>query len=166
MQNDLFADYILWLEGRFILITITSLFGLVALGIFLWKRCIGKFLSYGLVIGCSSIVSDYVFIYTGSLINRWKVNAVESYVARAVPILDQIKRKDGAYPTNLPAGLLGEPPELLRNYGDYTATPSSFYFEYVDEPAGWAGGEGLIEFDSTNREWWVEADGPPSQIKN
>jgi hypothetical protein len=152
-RNDLFGDGFLWIEGLFILIPLTLLLGLIALGVFLWKRRIGRFFSYGLAIGCSCIVSIQIFSETGIWINRWKVDAVESYVARAVPILDQIKQKEGAYPANLPTDLLGEPPELLRDYGDYSATRSSFRFEYVDEPAEWAGGEGEIEFDNVNREW-------------
>lgn len=152
-RNDLFADFLLSGLLLFILVPLTLLLGLIALGVFLWKRRIGKFLNYGLVIGCSSIVSVKAFQETGDWINRWKVNAVESYVARAVPVLDQIKQKEGAYPTNLPINLLGEPPELLKYNGDYSATTSSFRFEYVDEPAEWAGGAGAIEFDNLNREW-------------
>jgi len=153
LQDDLFGNYLLWFGGLLILIPLTLLFGVVALVVFLWKRCIGKFLTYGLIIGCSSIVSVNLFMETGSWINRWKVDAVEIYVARAVPVLDQIKQKKGAYPAKLPTDILGEPPELLRDDGDYSATRSSFCFEYVDEPAEWAGGEGAIEFDNTNREW-------------
>ena len=152
-EDDLFADFLFWMAANFFSVAFTLIVGLVALLVFVWKRRIGKFLSYSLVIGCSSIVSVNVFMETGAWINRWKVDAVESYVARAVPILDQIKQKQGAYPTNLPTELLGEPPELLRADGSYSATPSSFRFEYVDEPAGWAGGDGAIEFDNTNREW-------------
>ena len=165
-RNDLFGDFLLYEGGLWILVFLTSLLGLVALGVFLWKRRIGKFFSYSLTIGCASIVSINVFMETGSWINRWKVDAVESYVARAAPILDQIKQKEGAYPTNLPVDILGEPPELLRDDGYYSATQSSFRFEYVDEPAGWAGGEGALEFDNVNREWKDDDDGPPFQIKN
>ena len=64
-QNDLFGAYLLWLGGRWILIRLTLILGLVAFGMFLWKRSIGKFLSYGLVIGCSSIVSVQIFFETG-----------------------------------------------------------------------------------------------------
>ena len=134
-------------------VAFTLVIGIVALVVFVWKRRIGKFLGYSLVIGCSSIVSVNVFMETASRINQRKVDDVESYVAMAVPVLDRIKQKQGAYPTKLPTELLGEPPELLRDYGDYSATPSSFRFEYVDEPAEWAGGVGLIEFNNTNREW-------------
>jgi hypothetical protein len=166
-RNDLFADFLLWIGFLYILIPLTALLGLVALGVLLWKRRIGTFLSYSLVIGCSSIVSVQIFSETGVWINRWKVDSVESYVARAVPVLDQIKQKEGDYPTNLPTDLLGEPPELLRDDGYYSATPSSFCFEYVDEPAGWAGGDGALEFDNTNREWTYDRrPGPPFQIRD
>ena len=139
-EDDLFADFLFWIEANFFLVAFTLIVGLVALLIFLWKRRIGKFFSFGLVIGCSSIVSVNVFMGTGVWINRWKVDAVESYVANAVPILDQIKQKQGAYPTNLPTELLGEPPELLRDYGDYSATPSSFRFEYEERACRVGGG--------------------------
>jgi len=165
MQNDLFGNFFLWVGGLAISIGLTLLLGFVALGVFLWKRRIGNFFKYSLVIGCSSIISIHLFFETGVWLNRWKVDAVESYVTRAVPILDQIKQKEGAYPTNLPTGLLGEPPELLRDDGYYSATKSSFCFEYVDEPVGWAGGEGALEFDNINREWREDDDGPPFQIK-
>lgn len=165
-RNDLFGNFLLWLGCLWILISLTLLLGLVAFGVFLWKRRIGKFLSYSLTIGCASIISVQIFSETGIWINRWKVDAVESYVARAVPILDQIKQKEGTYPTNLPTELLGEPPELLRDDGYYSATQSSFRFEYVDEPAGWAGDDGAIEFDNVNREWRNDDSAPPFQIKD
>jgi hypothetical protein len=165
-QNELFDNYLLWMGGSFLSEVFTLVVGLIALVVFIWKRRIGKIISYGLVIGLSSIVSVNVFMETGAWINRWKVDAVESYVARAVPVLDQIKLRQGAYPTNLPTDLLGEPPELLQNDGYYSATSSSFRFEYVDEPAGWAGDEGAIEFDSVNREWKDDDDGPPFKIKD
>lgn len=165
-QNDLFADFLLYVGLIFFSSAFTIVFGLIALGIFLWKRRVGKFLSYSLTIGCSSIISVKLFMETGAWLNRCKVDAVESYVARAVPILDQIKQQRGAYPTNLPVDLLGEPPELLRDDGYYSATSSSFQFEYVDEPAGWAGGEGALEFDNINRVWREDTDGPPFQIKD
>lgn len=158
-QDDLFGAYLLWLGSLWILIRLTLVLGLVALGMLLWKRRIGKFLSYSLVISCSSMVSAFVFLGTGICINRCEVDAVESYVARAVPVLDQIKLKSGAYPAKLPTGILGERPELLRDDGDYSATRSTFRFEYIDEPAEWAGGNGPLEFDSTNRVWKYEDDG-------
>jgi hypothetical protein len=164
-QDHLFADFLLFLGLQYLAVAFTLVAGIVALVVFVWKRRIGKFLSYALVIGCSSIVSVNVFMETGRWLNRVRVDAVESYVARAVPILDQIKKKQGAYPTNLPTKLLGDPPELLRDDGDYSATPSTFRFEYVDEPAEWAGGEGALEFDSVKREWTNDRgdDDPLSQ---
>jgi hypothetical protein len=152
-QYELFLDFLWTLQGLVVFVPLTMIIGLVVLSFGLAKRRIGKILSYSLVVSCSCVVSLVVFEMTGSLIDRWKVNAVVSYVARAVPVLDQIQQKDGSYPSKLPTNLLGEPPELLRNYGDYNATGSRFRFEYVDDPAGWAGGEGAIEFDSEARKW-------------
>jgi len=152
-QNDLFGDYLWTLEGLAIFVPLTVVIALVALG-FLWaKRQIGKILSYSLVVCCSCVASLVVFEMTGGLLDRWKVDAVVSYVARAVPVLDQIKQKEGSYPTRLPIDILGEPPELLQKYGSYDATGSTFRFEYVNEPAEWAGGEGAIDFNSTTRKW-------------
>jgi len=152
-QDELFMAYLLALTGLGIIIPLTLVIGLVALGFILARRRMGNLLSFSLVAGLSAIVSLFCFMKTGELINRWKVNDVDSYVARAVPVLDRIKHEQGAYPAKLPIDLLGEPPELLRYYGDYTATPTTFCFEYVDEPAGWAGGEGLIKFNSVGRKW-------------
>lgn len=164
-EDDLFSDFLFGMECLFFSVAFTVVVSVVALVVFVWKRRIGRFLSYSLVIGFSSILSVIVFGETGPLLNRWEVDAVESYVARSVPILDQIKQKQGAYPTNLPTELLGEPPRLLRDDGYYSATPSSFRFEYVDEPAGWAGDDGAVEFDSVKRQWTNDYDGPPFSIK-
>jgi hypothetical protein len=159
-QNELFVAYLWTLAGLALFLPLTSILGVFAVVFGASKRRIGKgpsrigrSLNYSLVVSCSCVVSLVVFETTGDLINRWKVGAVESYVAHAVPVLDQIKQKEGSYPSTLPVDLLGEPPGLLQNYGDYTATGSTFRFEYVDEPAGWAGGEGAIEFDSEVRKW-------------
>lgn len=152
-QDELFSAYSLTLQGLAIIVPLTLIIGLIALGFVLARRRVGHVLSFSLVVGFSSIVSLFCFVTTGGLINRWRVDAVCTYVARAVPVLDRIKHEQGSYPSKLPVDLLGEPPELLRNYGDYTATPYTFRFEYVDELAGWAGGEGVIVFDSVGREW-------------
>ncbi len=105
------------------------------------------------LIGLSSIFSLILILATVCLINKWKIEAAEGYVSRAVPVLDQLKVQTGIYPSRLPTELIGEPPSLLRNYGSYTATSSSFCFEYVNEPAGWAGGEGALKFESSTRRW-------------
>jgi hypothetical protein len=93
---------------------------------------------------------------TGDLIDRWKIDAVDAYVTRAVPILDKMKNNSGAYPATLPVAVFGEPPSLLRDYGTYTAAKDTFRFEYVDEPAGWAGGEGALKFESSTRRWVID----------
>ncbi len=152
-QYELFADYVDTLEGLAIFVPLSLVIGVIALTFLLAKRRIGKILSYSLVVSTSCVLSLVVFEMTGDLINKWKLDAVTSYVARAVPVLDRIKQKEGSYPSKLPLDLLGKPPELLREYGDYSATGSTFCFEYTDEPAGWAGGEGFIKFDSVGRKW-------------
>jgi hypothetical protein len=152
-RNDLFGAYLFALSGLAVAVPATVILGLVVLGLVLAKRRPWKAVSYGLVISASCIVALYVFMETGSEINRWKVDAVDRYVARAVPVLDDIKQKNGSYPSKLPIDVLGELPELLRDYGDYSSTGATFRFEYVDEPAGWAGDGGAIEFDSSTRTW-------------
>ena len=54
--------------------------------------------------------------------------------------------------------VLGEPPTLLRDYGSYTSDGKSFRFEYINEPTEWAGGEGFLQFDSSDREWKDERE--------
>jgi hypothetical protein len=117
------------------------------------RRPIGNLLRYLFLICFASALSLICFLGTGSLINRSKIDAVDHYVTHAAAILDQIKAREGAYPPTLPVRLIGEPPSLLRDYGSYTATRDTFCFEYTNEPAGWAGGEGLLKFDSTDRKW-------------
>jgi hypothetical protein len=87
-QNELFADFFRAWMCLLIVVPITLIISAVALGAFLWKRRVGKFLKYCLAVGWSSVVSIIVFDQTGGLLNDWKVDAVESYVARAVPVLD------------------------------------------------------------------------------
>ncbi len=106
--------------------------------------------------GVASILSLVCLLGTASLISRWKVNAVEAYVSRAASILDRIKAETHAYPETLPTELIGEPPSLLSDYGTYTATKDTFCFEYINEPAGWAGGGGFLKFESSNRQWVEE----------
>lgn len=154
-RDELFKAYLCALIGLALIAPLTLIIGVTALVFVLANKRIGNFLKFGLVFGLSSIVSLFCFMATGDLINRRKVDAVNAYVARAVPVLDRIKQERGTYPQKLPVDLLGEPPELLRDYGDYTTTAAGFSFEYVDEPAEWAGGEGAIKFDSVGLQWKV-----------
>ncbi len=153
LQDALFMDFVGGMEGIAILTPITLLLGLVALACFLAKRSVGNILKYSLVVGLALILSLVCFLETAHLISYWKVNAVESYVLRAASILDRIKARTGAYPEALPTDIIGEPPSLFRDYGTYTATKDTFCFEYINEPAGWAGGEGFLKFDSSTRKW-------------
>jgi hypothetical protein len=152
-RDDLFCACLFELSGLAVAVPLTVILGVVVLGLVLAKRRPWKAVSYSLVVSASCVVALFVFMETGSLINSWKVDAVERYVARAVPVLDGIKQKEGSYPATLPTDLLGAPPELLRRYGDYTSTGSTFRFEYDDDPAEWAGGPGPVTFDSASREW-------------
>jgi hypothetical protein len=144
-QNSLFSDFLITLTGLALFLPLVLVVGVIAI----IKRKIG----YALVVVSSCILSLIIFSGVGGILNRWKVNAVRNYVAHAVPILDQIKARNGSYPSTLPVAVLGEPPSLLRDFGEYSSSGGDFRFEYVDEPAGWAGGEGALEFDSIERKW-------------
>jgi hypothetical protein len=142
----------MWEVVGFVIFALSALiFGILAACLAAMDRRIGPCLGYGLLISISSLISLLVFGETGSLIDTWKVDAVHHYVARVVPVLDEIKRKEGAYPSTLPIDRIGDPPELLRKYGHYTSTSSTFRFDYDDEPAGLE--ESAFEFDSTARRW-------------
>jgi len=154
LQNSLFAAFCVVSAALAILIPFVLVIGAIAVfQMIIHNHRFKKTIRYLLLIGCSSILSLVVLLATGGSINRWKIKAVESYVSHAVLILDQIKAKTGVYPPELPINVIGEPPSLLRYYGSYYATPESFCFEYIDEPAGWAGGEGFLKFESSRREW-------------
>jgi hypothetical protein len=146
-------DFVVAMEGIIILTPITLFLGLITLACFLAQRSVGNILKYSLVLGLALILSFGCLLETACLINNWKVNAVESYVFRASSVLDRIKAETHAYPEELPIDIIGEPPSLFRHYGTYTATNDTFCFEYIDEPAGWAGGEGFLKFDSSTRKW-------------
>ena len=152
-QDELFANFMLTLTALTFAIPYVIVVTLIAIVVRLMKLKIGNVLGFAVVAGYAFIGSIFLFVLVGREINCWKVASTESYVARAVPVLDKIKARDGAYPATLPVLVLGEPPELLRSDGDYSSNGTEFRFEYVDEPAGWAGGEGLLEFDSSNRKW-------------
>lgn len=85
-QDELFSAYLFSLTGLGIIIPLTLIIGLVALGFVLARRRIGNLLRFSLVVGLSAIVSLFCFMNTGGLLNRWKINAVGTYVARAVPV--------------------------------------------------------------------------------
>ena len=120
------------------------------------QRCMRQMVSYSAKMGSFFILSLFLVIAVAWLMDRWKVDAVETYVLHAVPVLEQIKAQSGKYPSQLPTKLIGKPPFLLRYYGSYTATSDSFCFEYINEPAGWAGGEGALKFESFTRRWVAE----------
>lgn len=149
-QNDLFSSFLFAAMAGVIFIPLAVVTGIIAL--------IRKKMTYSLVIGISCLLSLFVFLQTGNLLNQWKVASVENYVARALPILDRMKSRNGSYPTVLPVDVLGQPPFLLREDGEYRSDGTKFYFVYIDEPAGWAGGPGALRFDSVKREWVPDED--------
>jgi hypothetical protein len=153
LQNDIFGATILAVAGLFLVVPTELVVGLVALILFLRERKLNKFLRIFLIVLGSAIPAILICAEIPSWMNQWKVDAVDSYVARALPILDQMKAKDGIYPARLPVDVLGNLPELLRDDGKYSSDGRTFHFEYENVPASWAGGQGPIEFDSTVREW-------------
>ncbi len=67
----------------------------------------------------------------GDGINRWKVEAAQNYVVRAMPVLDQIRIENGSFPERLPASL-GNSPVLLQYFGAWQGDRSNFSFLYSD----------------------------------
>jgi hypothetical protein len=151
-QDELFRNFCLSLEALAFLIPFLLVVALIALIQRMIGGKIGGWLSWLALIGASSALSILIFLGVGGGINAWKVSALKNYVAHAVPVLDKIKAQKGSYPSTLPSSL-GEPPSLLRDYGEYSSDGQEFRFEYVDEPAGWAGGEGALQFNSSDRKW-------------
>jgi hypothetical protein len=149
MQGDYFGTYLYSLA---ILVPLSLGFGLLTLIRYLAGRSVWKWLKGAIAVGGAVILLIFLILAGNSMEDRLENHAVRSYVARAVPILDQIKSRTGSYPSRLPA-VLGEPPALLKDYGDYSSDGKSYRFEYVDEPAGWAGGNGYLGFESSDKRW-------------
>ena len=153
LQDELFGHFLAALAALVILVPLSALLIVAVLVHRKMKRKVGQVLSFATTIAGSSVLAVFVFQATNGRMDAWKNHAVKAYVARAVPILDGYKARHGAYPISLPVSLLGEPPELLQKFGDYSSDGKEFHFEYIDEPAGWAGGEGFLEFTSSERKW-------------
>ena len=129
---------------------------MVMFALFRWisGRNVGTGFRIAAVIGGACAFSLVLSMIVGARINAWRMAEVRSYVARAAPVLEEIKAREGAYPSTLPVSSLGEPPLLLRSFGDYSSDGSGYRFEYLDEPAGWAGGRNdFYTFDSLTRQW-------------
>ncbi len=152
-NTELFSNFLNALAGLALLVPL--LFVLAAIAAVQWfkRRRVGRWLGSTIVIASVSIASIFIFVAVNSFVERRKNDAVYRYVARAVPILDGIKSQTGYFPSTLPVSLIGEPPEFLKNHGGYKSNGNEFLFEYLDEPAGWAGGPGLQEFESSDRKW-------------
>jgi hypothetical protein len=153
MQGDFFRDYLFSIACLIVLVPL--LLGLCVMG--LVRRCTGRrvweWLKAAIGLGCAAILL-ILFIYGSECLeDRWENNAVRDYVARATPVLDKIKSQTGSYPSSLPVLALGEPPDLLKMYGGYSSDGQHFRFEYVDDPAGWAGADGALIFESSDRRW-------------
>jgi len=84
----------------------------------------------------------------GMSIHSYQIRSVKAYVARAVPILDEIRKREGSYPQKLPEAL-GKPPWLLRTPIGYTTRGEIFQFAYSDNK-GFMGG---YKFNSKSRQW-------------
>ena len=84
----------------------------------------------------------------GKATGVYQIRTAREYVARAVPILDEIKEREGSYPQKLPEAL-GKPPRLLRDPYGYTSRGDTFQFTYGDIQ-GLMGG---YKFNSKKRQW-------------
>ena len=85
----------------------------------------------------------------GVSIHTFHVSSVKCYVLRATAILDDIRKKEGSYPKDLPVKLIGRPPHFLREPGSYSSDGRSFRFQYLD-PATMDDG---FVFKSEARTW-------------
>jgi hypothetical protein len=111
----------------------------------------GAVIQWSAVFLGSSMVATFLFGELSWDINQWEDGAVRSYVARAVPVLDQIKSRDGAYPNALPVALLGEPPEFFKKHARYDSDGATFRFVYFNEPIGFMQDDEYLT--STKRNW-------------
>src|ERR1700733_5855619 len=104
-QNSLFLNYLWSLIGLTFLAPCVLVIITTALIKRLTGRRIEKWLVLTAVAACSAIISIFVFLAVGSGLDTWKNVSVHNYVARAVPILEDIKTRDGSYPLTLPTSL-------------------------------------------------------------
>ena len=81
-----------------------------------------------LVVGSATIISACV----GGWFHDYQVSAVEKYVLKAVPILEDIRKRDGKFPLQLPVDVLGKPPKLIASGQGYSSDGSSYTFRYQD----------------------------------
>lgn len=96
-----------------------------------------------------------IFLGTGLgsyiLKDQWEIETAESYVSRALPILEQIKTQSNQYPLSLSETNLGRPPRLMRKLPDhYSSDGQTFTFRYAD--TSWAM-TSSHSFSSTERKW-------------
>ena len=109
-----------------------------------------QLLKSGVLAWCA-IAGGLFFMWgTGRVTNRCEVDSVYLYVAKSVPLLEQIKARDGSYPSALPVSQLGAPPILLQTNDAYRSDGKEFHFQYSN-PAEFVG-EGE-QFDSSTRQW-------------
>ena len=155
-SNELFRNDLMALAAFGLAIPYVFAVTLVALMLYLKQRKLIWQWSLPVVVGYAALGSIFLFDFVGGAINRWEVASTENYVDRAVPVLDQMHALAGSYPKELPVSKLGEPPYLLKQYGGYSSNGSSYQFKYIDEPAGWAGGEGMLMFTDSDRRWQEE----------
>lgn len=152
-QESLFQNFLLAVDGLAFVSAFLFLVAVFALAKWLRGQKIDIGLRLAALIGFAVAASILLFLGVGRGINAWEIASVHSYVAHAVPILDELKARGGAYPSTLPVSSLGAPPTLLRRFGEYTSNGTEFRFEYVNDPAGWAGGRDDYAFDSSTRQW-------------
>ena len=81
-----------------------------------------------LVVGSATIISACV----GGWFHDYQVSAVKKYVLKAVPILGDIRKRDGKFPDQLPVDVLGKPPKLITSDRGYSSDGSSYTFRYQD----------------------------------
>jgi hypothetical protein len=102
------------------------------------------------VVSFASVLSIALAYGTGCKMNLWEISSARAYVARAVPLLEAAKLRDGTYPSSLPIADLGAPPILLAGPKAYISDGRTFSFGY-DNPADWL--VTYYSYSSSSHEW-------------
>jgi len=84
------------------------------------------------LIWCACALSLFLSQAISNSSYYWEYYSVRAYVAKAVPVLNAIKAKTGSYPAKLPTAELGEPPSVLKYFGE----KDYYSFQYW-ETGGW-----------------------------
>lgn len=140
MQQIVALGLVVWVLGPLALFLVLA--GLMTLkrdGDHGWLVKVGLFWFF-------SFLTIAVSMAVGDAVNRYQIHAAESYVEKALPVLDAFHQKHNRYPETLDEAGLDTPPKLLRKGGGYNGTTHTFRIAYED-PAKLFGGKELVGDD-------------------